>query len=314
MDTRKDDRALRPLTFSDFLGQDEAKRNLSTFVKAARSRGEPLDHLLLTGRPGLGKTTLANIIANEMGSHIVVINASTVKVKGDLARAIIELNKGDILFIDEIHSLRLDIEELLYTAMEDYRIDMATPNGAVSVQIAPFTLIGATTRAGDLSQPLRDRFGEIIQMKPYTNQELTMIVLQSAPKLGLKVTEEGAYVIGSRSRGTPRVANRLTRRARDFAFEAGHDILDGDTALVTCKLLGVDAMGLDSTSQKYLSLLSERQTPIGVDAVAAILGEARVTIEDAVEPFLMSQGLIERTPKGRMITSAGDNHVRGVKL
>jgi Holliday junction DNA helicase RuvB len=312
MDNRED-RALRPLSFSDFLGQEESKRNLATFVKAARSRGEPLDHVLFTGPPGLGKTTLANIVANEMGSRIVVINASTVKVKGDLAKALISLEKGDILFIDEIHSLRLDIEEILYTAMEDYRIDMATPGGAVAIPIAPFTLIGATTRAGDLSQPLRDRFGEIVLMKPYTAQELAQIVRRSASKMGMQVTEEGANIIGSRSRGTPRIANRLTRRARDFAFAAGHSRLDGETARATCEALGIDEAGLDSASRKYLLLLAERRAPVGIDAAAAMLGEARTTIEDAIEPYLMEQGLIERTPKGRQITQAGERHVRTVR-
>jgi len=310
MDTKDDDRALRPLTFSDFLGQEEAKKNLSTFVRAARSRGEPLDHILLTGQPGLGKTTLANIIANEMGSRIVVINASTVKVKGDLARTLVGLEKGDILFIDEIHSLRLDIEEILYTAMEDYRIDMATPNGAVAVPLAPFTLIGATTRAGDLSQPLRDRFGEIVQMKLYSVKELALVVKRSAPKLGLQVTDEGANAIAMRSRGTPRVANRLVRRARDFAFADYHSRLDGDTARQTCEALGIDAAGLDQASRRYLELLAARNTAVGVDAAAALLGEARCTIEDAIEPFLMAQGLIERTHKGRQITQAGARHIQ----
>jgi len=311
MDNRNIDRALRPLKFADFTGQEEIKGNLATFVKAARSRGEPLDHILFTGLPGLGKTTLANIVANEMGSRITVINATTVKVKGDLARTLVELEKGDILFIDEIHSLRLDIEEILYTAMEDYRIDMATPNGAVAIPIAPFTLIGATTRVGDLSQPLRDRFGEVAQMKPYTTQELTSIVHRSATKLGLHITDEGATIIGSRSRGTPRIANRLIRRARDFAFGAGHERIDVEVAQTTCKFLGIDSIGLDQTSRGYLGMLASRETPIGVDAASALIGEARSTIEDVIEPFLMSHGFIERTQKGRVITPAGLNHFNG---
>jgi Holliday junction DNA helicase RuvB len=313
MDTKEDDRALRPLSFADFLGQEEAKRNLSTFVKAARSRGEPLDHVLFTGPPGLGKTTLANIVANEMGARLVVINSSTLKVKGDLAKALVSLEKGDVLFLDEIHSLRLDIEEILYTAMEDYRIDMATGSGAVAIPLAPFTLIGATTRVGDLSQPLRDRFGEVVQMKPYSAQELALIVKRSAPKLGLEVTEEGARVIGQRSRGTPRIANRLVRRSRDFAHAAGHARLDGQTALATCEALGIDQAGLDQASRKYLLLLANRRAPVGVEAAAAVLGEARTTVEDAIEPYLMAQGLIERTPKGRMITPAGERHAKTVR-
>jgi holliday junction DNA helicase RuvB len=308
MDTRDDDRALRPRTFSEFLGQEGAKQNLATFVSAARDRGEPLDHVLFTGPPGLGKTTLANIVAAEMGSRLVVMNAGTIKVKGDLACALVGLQKGDVLFIDEIHRLKIDIEEVLYTAMEDYRLDMATPTGPVSVPLVPFTLIGATTRAGDLSQPLRDRFGEVVQMAPYTAQECAQIVLRSAPKLGLEVTPEGAAVIGTRSRGTPRIANRLTRRSRDFAHMAGHCRLDGETARATCRALGIDEAGLDQASRKYLRLLSDRNAPVGVEAAAAVLGEARTTVEDAIEPYLMAQGLIERTPKGRQITPAGKRH------
>lgn len=305
----KQDRALRPIDFSEFIGQNDVLDRLRIYARSAKSRNEPLEHLLLSGPPGLGKTTLANIIANEMGSRIVIINASTVKVKGDLARTLVELENRDILFIDEIHSLRLDIEEILYTAMEDYRIDMATPNGAVTVPISPFTLIGATTRAGDLSQPLRDRFGEVVLMEPYSAKELAQIVLRSAPKLGLQVTEEGAAIIGSRSRGIPRIANRLTRRTRDFAFASGHNRLDGEVALKTCKALGIDSAGLDKTSRKYLKLLSDRNTPTGVDAAAAFLGEARCTIEDAIEPFLMANGLIERTSSGRIITDNGKKHL-----
>lgn len=306
--SRDDDRALRPLSFNDFAGQNEARRNLRVFVEAALSRGESLDHVLFTGPPGTGKTTLAAIVAAEMGAKVITINATTLKNKGDLVAILAGLSRNDVLFIDEIHALSTRVEEVLYTAMEDFSIDIPSDGEAVHIKLESFTLIGATTIAGAVSQPLLDRFGEVVQMRFYTDDELSSIVFTSAEKLGMIPTNEGAMEIARRSRGTPRIANRLTRRARDFAYAAGHSNLSREIVIETCSNLGIDGMGLDSSSRKYLEFLAGRKTPVGLSTVAAILGESEQTIESAIEPFLIRTGLLERTAQGRTATIMGRSY------
>lgn len=315
MEQQNDDRALRPSSFDNFLGQEESKRSLSVAVRAARARGEAMDHVLLAGPPGLGKTTLAQILANEMGSRLVTVNATSIRVKGDLAAILLDLNPRDVLFLDEIHSLHPKVEEILYSAMEDYKISVMSGQGqstaAVVIPLAPFTLIGATTRSGMLSQSLRDRFGEIVQMQFYTESELSMIVLRSADKLGVTCTLDAAAEIARRSRGTPRIANRLLRRARDFACDAGSRTIDASVVRTACESIGVDSIGLDRTSRRYLeALVARRGMPLGVNALAALLGESRDTIEESVEPYLMRLGFVERTPKGRVATALAEKHLR----
>jgi len=307
--SRDDDRALRPTSFDDFPGQESAKRNLRVFVRAALARGEPLDHVLFTGPPGTGKTTLAGVVASEMGANVVVVNATTIKTKGELIAILAGLSRNDVLFIDEIHALSTRVEEVLYTAMEDARVDVPSGGEALSIDLEPFTLIGATTVAGSMSQPLRDRFGEIVQMSLYSDAELSLIADRSAKKLGMTPIPGGPEEVARRSRGTPRIANRLLRRARDFAHADGHSLLNVETVVRTCEALGIDASGLDGTSRRYLELLAARG-PVGLSVAAAVLGESEETIEAAVEPFLMRSGLIERTSKGRVATASGIAAVR----
>ncbi len=299
------DKALRPVGFADFLGQVEAVRNLRIFVAAARARGDALDHILFAGGPGLGKTSLANVVATEMGTRMVVANATTIRSKADLLDLLASLQDRDVLFLDEIHALRPEIEELLYTAMEDFRVDVVVNSEATSIQMDQFTLIGATTSAGDVSQPMRDRFGEIVQMRPYTQDELSAIVCRSAEKLGLETSVEADAEIARRSRGTPRVANRLLRRVRDFAQAEGVAEVFVDFVSRCCDSLGIDELGLDQISRDYLRVLSDRGRPTGLALAASLLGESPDTIESAVEPFLVRSGLIERGPGGREATARG---------
>jgi Holliday junction DNA helicase RuvB len=315
MEQQDIDRVLRPATFADFLGQEDSKRSLGVAVRAARARGEAMDHVLLAGPPGLGKTTMAQILAKEMGSRLVTVNAPSIRVKGDLAAVLLDLNPCDVLFIDEIHSLHPKVEEVLYPAMEDYKLSVMTGQGqsasAVVIPLAPFTLVAATTRSGMLSQPLRDRFGEIVQMQFYTVEELSVIVRASASKLGVSCTADAASEIARRSRGTPRIANRLLRRSRDFAQESGSSTVDHAAVLAASESVGVDHAGLDRTSRRYLEALAVRRgSAVGVEAMAALLGESRDTVEESVEPYLMRIGFVERTPKGRVATALCERHLR----
>jgi Holliday junction DNA helicase RuvB len=305
------DRALRPTTFKDFLGQEDSKANLEVYVKAALSRGEALDHILLAGPPGLGKTTLAGILAAEMGAKLVVVNAPSIKTKGELASVLASLRKGDILFLDEIHSLNNRVEEVLYPAMEDFKLEVVAGNQPLTINLEPFTLIGATTRAGMLQRPLRDRFGVTIEMQLYTEEELAQIATNSAEKLGMVCTDRGAQELARRARGTPRVANRILRRVRDFAQVRVTQIIDHNLVEFTCDRLGIDSIGLDVNSQRYLRVLSEKNQPVALTTLVSLLGESKDTIEEVIEPNLMRLGLVEKTPKGRIITRAGNAHLLG---
>ena len=308
-------RALRPTKLCDFVGQEQAKKNLEVYIQSAKYRGESLDHTLLSGPPGLGKTTLANIVANEMGANLHVVNSPSIRQKGELAGLLISLKKNDILFLDEIHALHPKVEEILYTAMEDYKLEVVAGQGALSTAICidlnPFTLIGATTRDGMLTRPLRDRFGEIVQMQLYTEDELTSIVISSSKKLGITPTHDGARELARRARGTPRIVNRLLRRVRDFTQFGGQSELTVDTVKYTCNRLGIDSAGLDRVSQRYLSILAERGIPISLNNMSSFVNETRETIEESIEPNLLRFGFIELTPKGRIITRKGMSHLFG---
>ncbi len=304
-----EDKALRPTGFDGFLGQDAVKENLKVSVRAARTRGEALDHVLLSGPPGLGKTTLANIIANEMGGRLVVVNAPAVKTKGELAALLTGLQRGDVLFLDEIHSLNPKIEEVLYPAMEDGELQMVAGNRAIRIPLESFTLIGATTRAGMLQQPLRDRFGINAEMQLYTDQQLASIVVSAAEKLGVGISAEGAAELSRRSRGTPRVALRLLRRVRDFAQAGGSESIGGSVVDYACQKLGVDTHGLDVTARRYLKVLCDRPTPTALKTATSLLGETPDVVENVVEPALLRLGFVEITPKGRVATVRGRAHL-----
>ncbi|WP_291841549.1 Holliday junction branch migration DNA helicase RuvB [Maricaulis sp.] len=309
------DRALRPLSFSDFVGQKASIANLKVFVEAARRRQEALDHVLLSGPPGLGKTTLAQIVAREMGVGFRATSGPVIAKAGDLAAILTNLEPRDVLFIDEIHRLAPAVEEILYPAMEDFCLDLVIGEGpsarTVRIELPPFTLVGATTRAGLLATPLRDRFGVPVRLEFYDEAELGFIVTRAASKLGIEATPDGAREIARRARGTPRVAGRLLRRVRDFAeAEDASSITDlvADRAL---KRLEVDAIGLDSLDRRYLKALTESfgGGPVGVETLAAALAEARDALEDVVEPFLIQQGFIQRTPRGRTATGRAWEHL-----
>jgi len=299
------DRALRPQGFDEFVGQPAAKANLRVFVDAARGRGEAMDHVLLFGPPGLGKTTLAQIIARELGVGFRATSGPVIARAGDLAALLTNLEPRDVLFIDEIHRLAPAVEEILYPAMEDYHLDIIIGEGpsarSVRIDLSPFTLVGATTRAGLLGTPLRDRFGIPVRLDFYSAEDLLGIVTRAAVKLGAPITAEGAVEIAKRARGTPRVAVRLLRRVRDFA-DAGESAIDAKLADRALKRLEIDADGLDLLDRRYLAALIENYGggPVGVDTLAAALAEAREAIEDVIEPYLMQQGFVMRTPRGRM--------------
>jgi len=307
--------SLRPQTLAEFIGQKTTRENLGVFIQAARARGESLDHVLLHGPPGLGKTTLAQIVARELGVGFRATSGPVIQRAGDLAAILTNLQPRDVLFIDEIHRLQPAIEEVLYPAMEDFQLDLIIGEGpaarSVRIDLAPFTLIGATTRAGLLATPLRDRFGIPLRLVFYTPEELELIVSRGAQKLGVALTQQGAAEIARRSRGTPRVANRLLRRVRDFAHVAGSDPIDRAVADAALTRLEVDRLGLDAMDRRYLRRIAEHHAggPVGVETLAAALAEARDTLEEVVEPYLIQEGLVLRTSRGRVLGERGWRHL-----
>ena len=306
---------LRPKTLDEYIGQEKVKENLSVYMEAALKRGEPLDHVLLYGPPGLGKTTLAGIIANTMGSQIRVTSGPAIEKPGDLAALLTNLNDGDILFIDEIHRLSRSVEEVLYPAMEDKAIDIIIGKGpsarSIRLDLQNFTLVAATTRAGSLSAPLRDRFGVVLRLELYKPEELAQIVRRSARILGIDIDEDGAVEIASRSRGTPRIANRYLRRVRDFAQVIGSGMITLEDARTALSRMEIDELGLDNIDRMILKTMIHNYNggPVGLDTIAAAIGEESVTIEDVYEPYLMQIGFLARTPRGRAVTNPAYIHL-----
>jgi holliday junction DNA helicase RuvB len=307
--------SLRPQRLAEFIGQQQARANLSVFIEAARARNEALDHVLLVGPPGLGKTTLAQIVSRELGVNFRATSGPVIAKAGDLAALLTNLEERDVLFIDEIHRLNPAVEEVLYPAMEDFQLDLIIGEGpaarSVKIDLAKFTLVGATTRAGLLTNPLRDRFGIPVRLNFYTEAELELIVNRGARVLGIGMTPDGANEIARRSRGTPRIAGRLLRRVRDFAHAADSDQIDRKLADRTLLQLEVDAAGLDAMDRRYLTVIAENYGggPVGVETLAAALSEPRDAIEEIIEPFLIQKGLLQRTPRGRLITAHAFKHL-----
>lgn len=309
------DRNIRPEYLEEYVGQEKIKANLKVFIEAAKMRDEPLDHVLLYGLPGLGKTTLAHIIANELGSNLKTATGPAIEKSGDLAAILSTLEPGDVLFIDEIHRIPSFVEEILYSAMEDFTINVVIgtegKSRSVKIDLPPFTLVGATTRAGDLSSPLRDRFGIVNKLEFYTNEELANIVKRTSKVMSMNITDEAALELAKRSRKTPRIANRLFKRVRDFALVEGDGLIDLDITLKALDRLNVDAYGLDNIDIEYLEALINKFNggPVGVETISTAIGEEISTIEDVVEPFLLQEGFIKRTRSGRVATEFAYKHL-----
>ena len=309
------EKSIRPESIDEYVGQSEVKENLNIFIKAAKMREEPLDHVLLYGPPGLGKTTLSYIIANELGSNIRTTSGPSIETSGDLAAVLSSLEPGDVLFIDELHRIPRFIEEILYSAMEDFTLDIIVGNDSnsrnIRIDLPPFTLVGATTRAGDLTGPLRDRFGIINKLNYYTEEELMRIAKRTSKVLNVEIDEDAAYELARRSRGTPRIANRLFRRVRDFALVMGNGKIDLEITKLALDKLKVDSLGLDNTDYNLLKSIIEKFNggPVGIEAIASSIGEEQTTIEDVYEPYLLQTGLLKRTSRGRMVTQKAYEHL-----
>ena len=322
LDAKKDkedlgvDETLRPRTLSEYIGQTELKKNLRIFIGAARKREEPLDHVLLYGPPGLGKTTLAYVIAAEMGGQVRTLSGPSVEKTGDLAAVLSELEEGDILFIDEIHRLSRAVEEVLYGAMEDFRLQIVMnregSTRTLTLPLPPFTLVGATTRAGDLAAPLRDRFGISAKLNFYSEEEIEDIIRRTSRVIGTPIDEGSVWILAQRSRGTPRIANRLYKRVRDFASFFGHETIDEEISRMALSALHIDELGLDDVDLRYLEAVIERYRggPVGLESIASAIGEEITNLEDVYEPYLIMIGLIDRTPRGRVATEKAYRHLR----